>query len=193
MGPQAGNWDQDKDQAAWACLNSLCAEWFWRNFAFSIIFQHQNGAGSWNYSSWTWWWHQMETFSVLLAICTGNSPVTGEFPAQRPVMRSFDVFFDLHLNKQMSKQWWGWWFEMPLCPLYDVTVLRRTLFILHGQYHGCWRHGLGEFIVLAYFSIFQPELTRQETPELRLGSCPCDVPLSHLSLSNGPYRGIGAG
>ena len=37
----------------------------------------------------------METFSVLLAICAGNSPVSGEFPAQRPVTRSFDVFFDL--------------------------------------------------------------------------------------------------
>ena len=39
--------------------------------------------------------HQMERFSVLLALCAGNSPVTGEFPAQRPVTQSFDVFFDL--------------------------------------------------------------------------------------------------
>ena len=44
----------------------------------------------------------METFSVLLAICAGNSPVTGEFPAQRPVTLSFDVFFDLRPNKQLS-------------------------------------------------------------------------------------------
>ena len=42
----------------------------------------------------------METFSALLVICAGNSPVTGEFPAQRPVTRSFDVFFDLRLSKQ---------------------------------------------------------------------------------------------
>ena len=42
---------------------------------------------------------------------------TGEFPAQRPVTRSFDVFFDLHPNKRLSKQWWGWWFETPPCPL----------------------------------------------------------------------------
>ena len=41
----------------------------------------------------------METFSALLAICVGNSPVPGEFPTQRPVTRSFDVFFDLRLNK----------------------------------------------------------------------------------------------
>ena len=38
-------------------------------------------------------------FSVLLALFAGNSPVTGEFPSQRPETRSFDVFFDLHLNK----------------------------------------------------------------------------------------------
>ena len=58
-----------------------------------------------------WWRHQMETFSALLAICAGNSPVPGEFPAQRPVTRSFDVYFDLRPNKCLSKQSWGWWFE----------------------------------------------------------------------------------
>ena len=57
-----------------------------------------------------WWRHQVETFSALLAICAGNSPGTGEFPAQRPVTRSFDVFCDLRLNKRLSKQSWGWWF-----------------------------------------------------------------------------------
>ena len=51
-------------------------------------------------------------FSVLLAHCAGNSPVTGEFPAQRPVTWGFDVFFDLRLNKWLSTQSWGWWFEM---------------------------------------------------------------------------------
>ena len=34
----------------------------------------------------------METFSALLALCVVNSPVTGEFPSQRPVTRSFDVY-----------------------------------------------------------------------------------------------------
>ena len=43
----------------------------------------------------------METFSALLAICAANSPVSGEFPAQRPVTRSFDVFFDLLMNKRL--------------------------------------------------------------------------------------------
>ena len=40
------------------------------------------------------------------------------FPAQRTVTRSLDVFFDLHLNKRLSKQWWGWWFETPSRPLW---------------------------------------------------------------------------
>ena len=65
-----------------------------------------------------WWRHQMETFSAPRAICAGNSPVPGEFPAQRPVTRSFDVFFDLRLNKRLSKQSWGWWFETLSRPLW---------------------------------------------------------------------------
>ena len=63
--------------------------------------------------SCTWWRHQMEIFSALLALCAGNSPVSGEIRAQRPVTRSFDVFIDLRLNKRLSKQWWSWWFETP--------------------------------------------------------------------------------
>ena len=54
----------------------------------------------------------MEIFSALLAIGARNSPVPGEFTTQRPVTRSFDVFFDLRLNKRLSKQSRGWWFEM---------------------------------------------------------------------------------
>ena len=65
-----------------------------------------------------WWRHQMETFSALLAIFAGNSPVPGEFPTQRPDTRSFDVFFDLSLNKRLSKQSWSWWFHTPSCPLW---------------------------------------------------------------------------
>ena len=60
----------------------------------------------------------METFSALLAICAGKSPVTGVFPAKRPVTRSFDVFFDLRLNKRLGKQSWGWWFETSSHPLW---------------------------------------------------------------------------
>ena len=70
----------------------------------------------------TWWRHQMEIFFALQVICAGNSPVTGEFPAQRPVTRSFDVFFDLRLNE-------GWVNNREAGDLrrhrarYDVTIL----------------------------------------------------------------------
>ena len=76
----------------------------------------------------SWWRHQMETFSALLAICAGNSPVTGEFPAQSPVTRSCDVFFDLRPNKRLSKHWRGWWFETPSRPLWrhcNVIILPK--------------------------------------------------------------------
>ena len=69
-----------------------------------MIFTHHVQERIWAYS-YAWWRHQMETFSALLAICAGNSPVNGEFPTQRPVTRSFDVFFHLRLNKQLSKSW----------------------------------------------------------------------------------------
>ena len=72
----------------------------------------------WLFSTYeTWWCHQIETFSALLALWAGNSTVTGELPAQSPVARSFDIFFDLRLNKQLSKQSWGWWFETSSLPL----------------------------------------------------------------------------
>ena len=78
-----------------------------------------------------WWRHQMETFSALLGICAGNSPAPGVFPAQRPVTRSFDVFFDLRLNKWLRKQSWGWWFETLSRPswrhcdgVYAIPLLR---------------------------------------------------------------------
>ena len=68
----------------------------------------------------------MEAFSLSLIICTGNSPVTGEFPTKKPVTRIFDVFFGLRLNKWLSEQWWGWWFETPLRPLW-LTVTKGQL------------------------------------------------------------------
>ena len=81
----------------------------------------------------SWWRHQMETFSALLAICAGNSPVPGEFPTQRSVTRSFDVYFDLRPNKRLSKQLWGWWFDTQSRPLWRhrnvslCTVIQSSL------------------------------------------------------------------
>ena len=81
----------------------------------------------------------MEIFSALLALCAGNSPVPGEFPTQRPVTRSFDVFFDLRLNKWLSKQSWCWWFETPTRSLwrqYNVW----TKYVTHITFWLLWRH-----------------------------------------------------
>ena len=89
----------------------------------------------------TWWRHQMETFSAWLAICAGNSPVPGEFPTQRPVTRSFDVFFDLHLNKRLSKQSWGWWFEALSCPFWRHRYEYRPISGItkfHPKYTDIW-------------------------------------------------------
>ena len=72
------------------------------------------GLSSWCHDDLIKWKHFPRNWPFV----QGNSPVTGEFPAQRPVTWSFDVFFDLHLNKRLSKQWCGWWFETPLCPVW---------------------------------------------------------------------------
>ena len=84
--------------------NGKAALLFWKGTLHDIRLGDQVRCNS-------WWCHQMETFSALLALCVGNSPVTGEFPAQRPVTRSFNVFFDLRLNIRLSKQLRGWWSE----------------------------------------------------------------------------------
>ena len=72
-----------------------------------------------------------------MAFCAGNVPVTGEFPPQRPVTRSFDVYFDLHLNKRLIKQSWGWLFETQsraiwrhcnvLGMYYYIAIVRKVL------------------------------------------------------------------
>ena len=88
-----------------------------------------------------WWRHEMETFSALLAICAGNSPVPGEFLAQRPVTRSFIVFFYLRLNKRLSIRSWGWWFETPLRPLWRHRNAHRPNRLPKPESWGTWwRH-----------------------------------------------------
>ena len=89
----------------------------------------------------------MEIFSALLAICAGNSPVIGEFPAQRPVTRSFDDFFDLRLNE-------GWVNNPEADELrrhrahYEVTVMMKVMAgqTLH-QAHGLTQPVRSHFMV----------------------------------------------
>ena len=86
-----------------------------------IQFSHRRSApaiGHEECSARDWWSHQMETFSALLALFAGYSPVTGEFPPQRPVSRGFMFsLIDLRLNKWFSKQ------STRYRAHYDVTVM----------------------------------------------------------------------
>ena len=106
-----------------------------------------------------WWRHQMETFSALLALCAGNSPVTGEFPAQSPVTRSFDVSFDLNLNKRLSKQSLGWWFQTPSRPL--------------------WRHRNVHLISIKYSSLRQNMMTSSNGNSFRVTGHLCGYFTGH--------------
>ena len=98
---------------------------------------------------WSWWRHRKGIFSALLALCAGNSPVTGEFPMQRPATQSLDVFFDLRLKKRLTKQSWGWWFETP--------------------YRSLWRHCNGLFVnmtaknKLPEIAVRIPKISSQES------------------------------
>ena len=129
----------------------------------------------------SWWRHQMETFSALLAICAWNSSAPGEFPSQRPVTRSFDVFFDLRLNKRLSKQSWGWWFETQTRPLWRQCndhwhVKKNTRFKSQVFFWPC---------TLSWYSTTMPIINRgtkgnvlAKTPACKSCSCtsPCKFP-----------------
>ena len=112
----------------------------------------------------------METFSALLALCAGNWTVTGEFPVQRPATRSFDVFFDLHLNKR-SKQWWGWWCETPSRPLwspcnvfaYQDDTIRHKIVKMGNKIIFC----------VCVKKLYQnTSLTKQSTARVTINCCP---------------------
>ena len=86
-------------------------------------------------------------FRVTGPLC-GELTGPGEFPAQRPVTQSFDVFFYLRLNKRLSKQPWGWWFERPPWSL--------------------WRHRNGNKLFRANLAnIFQINWTFNDNVKLR--------------------------
>ena len=87
-----------------------------------LIYQYLLGLLHWHSGPWAIIWFFMFTRQAMMTSSNGNifrvtGPLCGEFtgpgefPTQRPVTRSFDVFFDLRLNKRLSKQPWGWWFE----------------------------------------------------------------------------------
>ena len=79
----------------------------------------------------SWRRHQMETFSTLLALCEGNPLVNGGFPSQRPMPRSFNVFFDLRLKKWLNRQSRCRWFEKPSRSLWYHCNADSTWLIIH--------------------------------------------------------------
>ena len=60
-----------------------------------------------------WWRHRMETFSALLALCAGNSRSPVNSPHKGQWHRALMFSLICSLNKRLSKQPWGWWFESP--------------------------------------------------------------------------------
>ena len=121
--------------------------------------------------------------SALLALCAGNSPVAGEFPfpSQRPVSRSFDVFFDLRLKKN------GWVNNRDAGGLrrhrahIDVTVINMSCdttigdfqWSLLGRHCFKWWFGanreqaitwldvdcnLGQYVVTSAYGVTRPQL-----------------------------------
>ena len=106
--------------------HSMGLHWAWRFKMLNRVSANEfimllkivyHGRTVWGHSKmekhFSWWRHQMDTFSALPALCERNPPVTDGFPSQRPGTRSFDVFFDLRLNKRLSKQSKRRWFETP--------------------------------------------------------------------------------
>ena len=79
-------------------------------------------------------------FCVTGPLC-GEFTGPGEFPTQRPVTRSFDVFFDLGLNKRLNKHSWGWWFEMLSWSLWRHHNALKSYFnsLMLGQNGSCRR------------------------------------------------------
>ena len=79
-----------------------------------------------------------------------RSPVN--FPhSQRPVTRSFDIFFDLRLNKRLSRQSWGWWYETLSCPLWRQCNGLSNMLI---EDFGVKRAGFFSTIQLRHLDIF---------------------------------------
>ena len=107
-----------------------------------------------------WWRHQLETFSALLALCAWNSPVTGEFPSQRPVTRTFDDFFDLRLIKRLSKRSRRWWFETPSWSLWRHCNATITTYHILRK---CSKH-----IVHNYVHTFHPSNIERTTLNYKL-------------------------
>ena len=108
-------------------MNYLCKKWQIKTLNYDyagigILFKHCPAKPKYSDQCTLNLWYMMTSsngniFRVTGHLC-GEFTGPGEFPWQRPVTRSFNVFLDLCPNKRLSKQSWGWWFETPLSPLW---------------------------------------------------------------------------
>ena len=125
-----GPWQPLLDILSWSriCKSSHCNSSFIHLVTICIEITLSNSFIEWvmNHDDVIKWKHfpLYCPFVRAIHLSPGNSP-----HAQRPVTRSFDVFFELRLNKRLSKQWWGWWFQTPSGPLWrhcNVFLLRSS-------------------------------------------------------------------
>ena len=120
-------------------------------------------------------------FPRYMAICAGNSLVTSEFLAQRPVRRSFDVFFDPRLNKWLSKHWWGWWwFETPSRPSWCHYNAKPLLWRHNGQ-DGVSNHQPHDCLLNRLFGHRSKKTSKLRVIGLCAGNSPVPV--------NSPHKG----
>ena len=104
-------------------------------------------ANSWElFTLIPWRRYSMETLSASLAICEGNQLKTGEFPSQRSGNASFDVFFDVSLNKRLNGPSSSWWFETLWrslwrhCNVSEMLHVVQSYGIVPRKCHFDWLH-----------------------------------------------------
>ena len=121
----------------------------------------QSGDQGWGYERSMMTSSNGNIFRVTGPLC-GEFTGPGEFPAQRPVTRSFDVFFDLRPNKRLSKQPWGWWFETP-----SRSLWRQCNAVDQFLWNGYFRYCLVRFFKspslpceIPQCAVFEPGLTQ---------------------------------
>ena len=116
---------------------------------------------------------------IMMTSPNGNifrvtGPLCGEFtsevPAQRPVMRSFGVFFDLRLIKRLSKHSRGWWFDRLLRPLWRHYNVSKRFDLTTG---------------LTIFELLQDVLSDMEKDLRLLTKCRYECLVSLIQNANG--------
>ena len=128
-------------------------------------------------------------FSALLALCVWYSPGIGEFPSQRPVTRSFDVFFDLCLNKQSC----SWWFETPSLSLWrhcnDTSWRGHCMRMFSTLPVICDRNPPGTGVLMFSFSLVSTSsLTNSRNAAIKTPQRSCDVTVMWRICSLFPCR-----